>query len=189
MTKREYQEVPAIMTHKQANCEIAVLYTEISPSNSERLFFGGSWLRGLSTVGDIDMAFASDNYNRIVSHLRKKAIQVVTQGIVSQYLMRHSEGFAYKLDVWLAKPGWEDTWGALCTFVAGDGLFNIRMRQKAIRQRATLCQYGLTANGVIIPTPSEDEVFSALGMPWVPYERRSLDNSKQNRRPTHEYQA
>jgi DNA polymerase beta len=67
-----------------------------------------------------------------------------------------------------------DQYGCALLYFTGSNLFNVRMRQRAIEMGLTLNEYHLTNSTTkeIICTTTEEDVFNALNMQYLPPEQR-----------------
>ncbi len=83
--------------------------------------------------------------------------------------LRLLDGF--RVDLRVVAP---ETWGAALLYFTGSKGHNIRLRQIAIQQGMKLSEYGLfrEKNDVRIAGATEEEVYEALGLPFVPPEIR-----------------
>jgi DNA polymerase (family 10) len=63
----------------------------------------------------------------------------------------------------------EDVWGAALIYFTGSKAHNIKLRQMAIAAGTKLSEWGLfeAESGKQIVAHSEEEVFDALGLPWI----------------------
>jgi DNA polymerase (family X) len=63
-----------------------------------------------------------------------------------------------------------DSWGAALQYFTGSQAHNVRIREIAVRQGLRLSEYGLfrVASGERIASRTEEEIYQALGMSWMP---------------------
>jgi DNA polymerase (family X) len=59
-------------------------------------------------------------------------------------------------------------WGAALIYFTGSQAHNIRIRERAVRRGWSLSEYGLTADGELVASATEDEVYAALDLAWIP---------------------
>ena len=64
----------------------------------------------------------------------------------------------------------EDAWGAALQYFTGSQAHNVRTRELAVRRKLKLSEYGLFSveSGELIVSRTEEEIYQALGMAWVP---------------------
>jgi DNA polymerase (family X) len=64
----------------------------------------------------------------------------------------------------------EDAWGAALQYFTGSQAHNVRTREIAVRRKLKLSEYGLftVESGELIVSRTEEEIYQALGMSWVP---------------------
>ena len=153
-----------------------VLAKEVGMDGYE-LIIAGSYRRKTKTSGDIDILITSKKLTltRIVDILKKWGIITDVISMKKEKFMGiahcpSGQYFYFHLDmVFLPK----EQWGAGLLWFTGSKGFNIQMRAKAKKMGYTLNQHGLfNKNGEQIPAYSEKEIMKALGMNWVPPEKR-----------------
>lgn len=143
----------------------------------------GSYRRGAATSGDIDIIVTTPRYDSAL--LDRFAEQLETDpdfvDIVSQgeqritYLQRSPmSGKVRQIDVLYVPP--ESYWAAVCYFT-GSGAFNTYLRGAAKKRGLRLNQNGLYRIGPLgrlelIPVASEQAIFDAIGVKWIPPEQR-----------------
>jgi DNA polymerase (family 10) len=81
-----------------------------------------------------------------------------------------------QIDVRVVEPG---QYGSAALYFTGSKAHNIRLRQLALARGWTLSEYGLTetAGGRVIASATEEGIYAALGLPWIPPELRE-DNGE-----------
>jgi DNA polymerase/3'-5' exonuclease PolX len=153
-----------------------VLAKEVGMEGYE-LIIAGSYRRKNKTSGDIDILITSKKLTlkRIVDILKKWGIITDVISMQKEKFMGiahcpSGQYFYFHVDiVFLPK----EQWGAGLLWFTGSKGFNIQMRSKAKKMGYTLNQHGLfNKNGDQIPVYTEKEIMKALGMKWVPPEKR-----------------
>ena len=153
-----------------------VLAKEVGMDGYE-LIIAGSYRRKTKTSGDIDILITSKKLTlkRIVDILIKWGIITDVISMKKEKFMGiahcpSGQYFYFHVDiVFLPK----EQWGAGLLWFTGSKGFNITMRAKAKKMGYTLNQHGLfNKKGEQIPAYSEKEIMKALGMKWVPPEKR-----------------
>ena len=132
----------------------------------------GSLRRWKETIGDIDLLVASDaaaaimaaftsapNVERVLAHGETKSSVIVERGL--------------QIDLRVVPPA---AFGAALLYFTGSKEHNVRLRGYALRKKLTLNEYGLYRVGEEKGTPvasrTEEEIYAALGMDWIPPELR-----------------
>lgn len=142
-----------------------------------KLIIAGSYRRKNKTSGDIDILITSKKLTlkRIVDILQKWGIITDIISMQKEKFMGiahcpSGQYFYFHVDiVFLPK----EQWGAGLLWFTGSKGFNIQMRSNAKKMGYTLNQHGLfNKNGDQIPVYTEKEIMKALGMKWVPPEKR-----------------
>ena len=138
-----------------------------------RCTYAGSARRMRETVGDIDLLAAVDcgEISAGVSGplmAAFTALPSVTEVIASGHTktsVRTRRGLQVDLRV---VP--DASWGAALQYFTGSQAHNVRTREIAVRLGLRLSEYGLlrVETGELIASRTEEEIYQALGMSWVP---------------------
>ena len=131
----------------------------------------GSIRRKRPYVGDIDLIIADPKPGF--------AVVVLSHGAVTYDSCTLKFAFFYKgipVDVLIVDQA---AWGAAMMHSTGPVKENIRLRAIAKRHGLSLSQYGLfDGKGQRLAGKTEQEVYHALGVPFVDPESRDFDNEK-----------
>jgi DNA polymerase (family 10) len=133
-----------------------------------RVELAGSTRRGRETVKDVDILVASEKPQAIMDAAAKLAKEVIAHG-PTKTSVRLENGL--QVDVRVVKP---IEFGAAWAYFTGSKEFNIVLRSRALDRGYSLNEYAMTpiAQGDAICCPTEEAVFDALGLQWVPPEMR-----------------
>ncbi|HZV00307.1 MAG TPA: DNA polymerase/3'-5' exonuclease PolX [Planctomycetota bacterium] len=133
-----------------------------------RVELAGSTRRGRETVKDVDILVASEKPQAIMDAAAKLAQEVIAHG-PTKTSVRLENGL--QVDVRVVKP---IEFGAAWAYFTGSKEFNIVLRSRALDRGYSLNEYAMTpiAQGDAICCPTEEAVFDALGLQWVPPEMR-----------------
>ncbi len=132
-----------------------------------RISFAGSLRRQCETVGDIDVIVTGHEMSEIVAALHDFTSEIiVTEPTVSfKYLKREFE-------LMVTKP---NTFGAILAVWTGSIAFRHNLMAQVELQGLSLDDDGLQdKDGKVLDTPSEDDFFTALKMPYIIPERREF---------------
>lgn len=126
----------------------------------------GSYRRGLSTVGDIDIVTLEER-DAVRPRLTAVADEVIDDGSRKTSLRIGGR----RVDIRYATP---EIYGAMLMYLTGSKAFNIRIRAVANSGGYTLNEYGLEerSSGRLQTFADEDGLFRDLGMDYVPPELR-----------------
>ncbi len=145
----------------------------------ERVMYAGSLRRGRETIGDLDILVAADDS-------RAKGVSdafVALPGVQEVLAKGESktsvllEG-GLQVDLRIVPPG---VYGAALMYFTGSKEHNIAMRNRAIAKGLKLSEYGLfredqaagaKSKEAPVAAATEEEVYAALGLAWVPPELR-----------------
>jgi DNA polymerase (family 10) len=131
----------------------------------------GSLRRFRETIGDVDVVAVSEA-DPDAAMARFVALPVVAE--VVAYGARKSaivSSSGMQIDLRVVEP---HQYGAAALYFTGSKAHNIRLRQLAIERGRTLSEYGLAEaeGGRVLASATEEEVYAALGLQFVPPEIR-----------------
>lgn len=160
-----------------------------------RCAFAGSMRRGRETIGDIDILVATTDPAQAHEAFRTQpgVVQVIGSGETKTSVRLElpaefgrwrglDDGSTPSVQAELRVVP-EASWGAALTYFTGSKDHNVRLREHAIKNGFTLNEYGLFRDDGgegppqsrgLEPEASETEeaVYAALGLPWLPPEVR-----------------
>lgn len=149
------------------------------PEDVENVKFAlaGSYRRGLKTSGDLDILVSSKEIGRSI--LKQYVDALVEDGTVIYVLQESKNKITTLIQLFGGKVAkadffyvpW-DSWGTGLLAWTGSKDFVVRMRADARRKGCKLTDESLSKGGKTVPTPTEKSVFKALGMKYVPPEKR-----------------
>ncbi|MFF2746155.1 DNA polymerase/3'-5' exonuclease PolX [Kitasatospora sp. NPDC058048] len=131
-----------------------------------RCAYAGSLRRMRETVGDIDvLATAEDSAPLMAALTGLPSVAEVIGSGSTKTSIRTTQGVQVDLRV---LP--EEDWGAALVYFTGSKAHNIKLRTMAVRAGLKLSEYGLfeVDGGAKVVSETEDEVYAALGLPWIP---------------------
>ncbi|MCY2963201.1 MAG: DNA polymerase/3'-5' exonuclease PolX [Planctomycetota bacterium] len=143
----------------------------------------GSFRRRKETVGDLDvLVIASDSsaaMDALGSH--PQVAQVLSRGETKQRV-RLKIGLEMDLRV---VP--EESYGAAMQYFTGSRDHNIVVRRKAIERGLKINEYGVFRGESAVAGRTEEEVYAAVDLPWIPPElregRTEFDRAEKGRLP------
>jgi DNA polymerase (family 10) len=131
-----------------------------------RSAYAGSMRRMRETVGDIDLLVASDRPTEVMEHFRSmRGVRESKADGPTKSSVLTTDGL--QVDLRVIEP---DVFGAALQYFTGSQAHNVKIRANAVRRKLKLSEYGLfdakTDERLVAAT--EEEVYDALGMQWVP---------------------
>jgi DNA polymerase (family 10) len=151
---------------------VATAYVEYlkSQGSADMVSVGGSLRRGKETVGDIDILVGDDNPKGIMdSFVSYPHVQEVLMRGPTKSSVVLSNGLQVDVRVVDAK-----SWGAALIYFTGSKDHNVIIRGIGVQRGLKLNEYGLfeRESGRLIAGNTEEEVYEALGLRWMPPEIR-----------------
>lgn len=132
----------------------------------------GSLRRQVTTIGDIDLAVASNHPQSVLKHFTTYPYleRVIEKGDVSASILTSG---GKQIDLLIQPP---ESFGSLLQHFTGSKAHNVHLREFALRKGFSLSEYGikmLRKKGEPVEKYSTEEKFyQALGLEWIPPEMR-----------------
>ena len=132
----------------------------------------GSLRRKAATVGDIDIAVATDKVKEVIEHFVKypHAKRVLEKGGVTASLVLPSD---VQVDLMVQSP---ESFGSLLQHFTGSKHHNITLREysRSLSSSLSLSEYGIKKVGTakIMKFKTEEEFYNYLKLDWIPPELR-----------------
>jgi len=144
----------------------------------------GSFRRRKETIGDLDIVVSCANAPAVIERFSKfgDVTQVASQGD-TRSTVRLSSGL--QVDLRVVEPS---CFGAAMQYFTGSQAHNIELRKIAQAKKLKLNEYGVFRGSKCISGRTEEEVYAALGLDWIPPEMREnrgeIALAKQHKLPT-----
>lgn len=128
----------------------------------------GSIRRRNATVGDIDIAVATQEPQAVIRHFLNYSDikQVLAAGDNTARIIDHNH---HQIDVKTVPPA---NYGALLQHFTGSKAHNIHLRELALQKDWSVSEYGIKIKGKLKAFADETDFYQALGLPWIPPELR-----------------
>ena len=147
----------------------------------------GSLRRRLPTVGDIDIAVASDNPSSVLDHF-------VSYPLIERIIERGKETSSIltsggrQVDL-MVQP--TENFGSLLQHFTGSKNHNVALREFSLRKNLSLSEHGIKdlshKNSKIHHYPTEEKFYQGIGLSWIPPEIREntgeIELAAKNRLP------
>ena len=146
----------------------------------------GSLRRMRSTVGDIDILVASSDSKPVMDKFTKLpgVVRVLGKGDTKSSI---EFGDGVRAQVWVHPP---ERFGTALLYATGSKDHNVRLRELALEKGLSLSEHALTkqkGDGKEMLYETEEQVYAALGLPWIPPELREdrgeIQAAKANKLP------
>jgi DNA polymerase (family 10) len=147
----------------------------------------GSLRRRVATIGDIDLAVASNKPKAALKHFTAYPYmeRIIEKGDVSSSILTSG---GKQIDLLVQPP---ERFGSLLQHFTGSKNHNVHLRELALKKGLSLSEYGikyLKEKGQ--PTKAfatEEKFYQAIGLPWIPPEIREdlgeIEAAQDNRLP------
>jgi DNA polymerase (family 10) len=127
--------------------------------------YAGSLRRFRETIADIDLVVSSEDAAPSMDYFvhMPRVTEVLGHGDTKSSVVTE---IGIQVDLRVVTP---EQYGAALLYFTGSKAHNIKLRQRALDQGTTLNEYGLAelAGGKVIASRSEEEIYQALGLPWI----------------------
>lgn len=134
----------------------------------EKVAVAGSLRRMRETVGDLDILVTSPDPPAAIRAFTEMphVKEVVLAGGTKATVMLDAR---VQADIRVLEPG---SWGAGLQYFTGNKDHNIHLRSMAIERGWKLDEYGVFEGDRKIAGETEEDVYAAFGLPWIPPELR-----------------
>ncbi|HJW13226.1 MAG TPA: DNA polymerase/3'-5' exonuclease PolX [Thermoanaerobaculia bacterium] len=149
----------------------------------EHLDVAGSYRRRRETVGDLDILVAARAGEEIIERFASypEVRRVLARGETKSAILLRS---GLQADLRVVPP---ESYGAALHYFTGSKAHNIAVRTLGVRRGLKINEYGVFRGRKRIGGRTEEEVFRAVGLPWIPPELREdrgeLDAARQGKLP------
>jgi DNA polymerase (family 10) len=128
----------------------------------------GSCRRRKETVGDLDVLVTSSDHNAAMDRLAANPLvtKVLARGDTKQRVRLRS---GLELDLRVVP---DKSFGAASQYFTGSKDHNIVIRRRAQERGLKLNEYGLFRGDELVASRTEEEVYAAVDLPWIPPELR-----------------
>ncbi|MDF5752293.1 DNA polymerase/3'-5' exonuclease PolX [Spongiactinospora sp. TRM90649] len=134
----------------------------LSDDRVERIAYAGSLRRMKDTIGDIDVLAVGPAELMADFRAMPYVAEVIAAG-EKKTSIRTTGGVQVDLRLIPA-----ESWGAAMQYFTGSKEHNVRIREMAVKKGWKLSEYGLFEGERVIASRTEEEIYEALGMPWIP---------------------
>jgi len=136
--------------------------------NVNEVIVAGSYRRCRETVGDIDILVCAENSKPVVKAFVEydEVADIQTSGSQRSTVILKN-GLQVDLRVIPRK-----SFGAALHYFTGSKSHNIELRKRALQRGLKINEYGVFKGNKQIAGKTEDSVYKAVGLPWVPPELR-----------------
>jgi len=128
----------------------------------------GSVRRFRDSVGDIDILVTSSQPHKVMEAFTSLGLvkRVLSAGETRASVLTHAD---LQIDLRVVPHA---CFGAALQYFTGSQQHNVKLREIAIRKGFKLNEYGVYQDDVSVAGETEQDVYAALGMQWIPPELR-----------------
>ncbi len=152
-----------------AKAEADAIVADLQQLNSiTQATVAGSCRRRKETVGDLDVLVTSSDHNAAMDRLAANplVVKVLARGDTKQRVRLRS---GLELDLRVVP---DESFGAASQYFTGSKEHNIVIRRRAQERGLKLNEYGLFRGDELVASRTEEDVYKAVGLPWIPPELR-----------------
>ncbi|MGH8508292.1 MAG: DNA polymerase/3'-5' exonuclease PolX [Gammaproteobacteria bacterium] len=137
-------------------------------SGVKRIEITGSYRRMKETVGDLDIVIAASAYTSVMEHLThyEEVKDIISKGTTRATVILKS---GIQVDVRVVP---EKSYGSALLYFTGSKLHNIAIRRIAQDKGLKINEYGVFKGRRHIAGETEESVYEAIGLSWIPPELR-----------------
>lgn len=137
----------------------------------KKVTYAGSLRRGKETIGDIDILATGKNAQEIVQRFitYPHTQQVVSAGETKASILVATGKAGRQVDLRVVE---DSSFGAALQYFTGSKDHNIVLRTMAQKQGLKISEYGVFQGEKRVAGRTEEEVYQALGLPYIPPELR-----------------
>jgi len=134
----------------------------------KKIEIAGSFRRRKETVGDLDILVACENASAAMDQFVSfpQVAKVIAKGQTKSSVVISPD---LQVDMRVVD---EESFGAALQYFTGSKAHGITLRTMAQRKGLKLNEYGVFKGSKKIAGKTEEEVYEALGLPWIPPEMR-----------------
>ena len=165
----ERQERRMLLAHALETAEELILALRTAAPALRQATYAGSLRRGRPTVGDLDILVAADDTPAVVRAFTTLPLvaQVESAGDEKASILLHN---GTQADLIAVPPA---LWGSALQHFTGSKAHNIRFRELALARGLSFSEHGFRrADGIVLTCATEEEVYAAVDLPWIPPELR-----------------
>lgn len=150
----------------------------------KRVVEAGSYRRSKDTIGDLDILVTASPGSPVMERtvVYPEVREILAQGPTKTSL-RLASGL--QVDVRVVP---EDSYGAALQYFTGSKAHSVALRQLAQQLGLKLNEYGVFRGDRSVAGATEESVYAAVGLPWIPPELREnrgeIDAARNGRLPT-----
>jgi DNA polymerase (family 10) len=164
----ERAEHRMILHEAEAHARALVQYLRDGGSGIQQIEVAGSFRRRRETIGDLDILVTSTTPDQVMARFTQypDVKRVVSQG-PTRATVRLSGGL--QVDLRAVEP---DAYGSALQYFTGSQAHSIELRKIAQAKKLKLNEYGVYQGTRRVAGRTEEEVYGALGLDWIPPELR-----------------
>ncbi|HZB82930.1 MAG TPA: DNA polymerase/3'-5' exonuclease PolX [Rubrobacteraceae bacterium] len=140
-----------------------------SQAGCEQAKIAGSLRRGKETIGDLDLVAASRDQKTLADTFAEAPFvdEILAHGSAKVFI----KCGGVEVDLRIVAP---EEFGSLLHHFTGGQAHNIALRERAVKMGLNISEYGLAkaGSGRYEPVATEEEIYSRLGLAYIPPELR-----------------
>jgi DNA polymerase (family 10) len=176
--KTEQTILEALATHvteqKRFKLAIAAQYAEPlrkyleKAAGAKKVVLAGSYRRFRETVGDLDILVTATDTDKVMERFTTydEVAKVVAKGDTRSTVILKS---GLQVDLRVVDP---ECYGAALQYFTGSKAHNIEIRRLGQQKKLKINEYGVYKGDKLVAGETEESVYRAVDLPWIPPELR-----------------
>jgi DNA polymerase (family 10) len=168
LERLEKEQPNRLLFHDAARIADALIAHLKQCAAVKKLDVAGSFRRRRETVGDLDLLVASSHPESVMKHFLDypRIAEKLGAGATKASVVLKD---GLQIDLRVVEP---QSYGAALLYFTGSKAHGVHLRKIAQSRKLLLNEYGLLRGGKPVAGKTEEEVYKALGLVWIPPELR-----------------
>jgi DNA polymerase (family 10) len=168
LERLEKEQPNRLLFHDAARIADALIAHLKQCAAVKKLDVAGSFRRRRETVGDLDLLVASTHPEPVMKHFLDypRVAEKLGAGATKASVVLKD---GLQIDLRVVEP---QSYGAALLYFTGSKAHGVHLRKIAQSRKLLLNEYGLLRGGKPVAGKTEEEVYKALGLVWIPPELR-----------------
>lgn len=165
----EQRDRRTLLSNALSAAESLIAALRTAAPDLREITYTGSLRRARQTIGDLDILAAADDPAAVVRAFTKLPLVTRVESSGDEKATVHLHN-GLQADLIALPPA---MWGSALQHFTGSKAHNIHFRTLALARGLSFSEHGfMRADGTLLTCATEDAVYDAIGLPWIPPEIR-----------------